>query len=797
MKKTIIIKPLLCLASLLLACGVTFSQQRPAYNPVEEDFYRIQKHYAPQKTKATAQSRTQQTRSTTSRGGLPFGIDPHVSFMGEIGSYKEWEAYNAQRAKTIAAESGVSTLASEVYVELEQGAEGSNDTRNTAEPLPNFGSGAGLNQRLAIVGSLLTDSVGEINLSFGTTNEDNGSIPLATALPLLNPLDRVVFQSVFGDGPHGAAGTGNGDVDYYRVTLNANERIEVTAFPEGNSPVRMSIVLFNENGGLEDFDFNANPFSTLNFTAANAGDYYFAMYDFGTLQQEGPLNPFVSGDGQGVGQEGTYAVAFTFLGTVDNDFYAVDLKQGDVFGIAIDARSSVQASLFLPDGSLGATTEAFAIRSEPNSPFPTVGQTSLPYVAPVSGTYTVSIANNLGAYRAELLATRPFLEESPGQRQVIYLDYTGGSFQYRDFFGTPNSPPDPFLDSIRTLSPFGDFLPNWGLENNRLNRYRISSMITREVQESLQRDFMFNQINPDFNVRIVSDYGDDRLAASLLSFLERSNTPYSRVIVGGTQAEAEFGTIGLASAIDLGNYSLADDSYVLLDLLSATEPNGVSLNFFPRAEGVPIERLIAVGVGNIVAHEAGHYLGNFHSDARNEVMNIMDEGGPIGNILGVPAGSAFGDANTMDVDFVTDVFSGRESFGGVGIDANDINTAYAMSFFPGRNTARLGNGLDGVAQNMLASLHSEYPTTAVSYPNPQAFNETSTLTFSAQMDGHAKVVLYDMQGKAVTTTFDGEISGGLPVNTTLDAQQLGLQPGFYVYKINTPLGVKNHKIMVQ
>ena len=36
---------------------------------------------------------------------------------------------------------------------------------------------------------------------------------------------------------------------------------------------------------------------------------------------------------------------------------------------------------------------------------------------------------------------------------------------------------------------------------------------------------------------------------------------------------------------------------------------------------------MGTAIGNVASHEAGHYLGNFHVDQFNAVLNLMDQGG--------------------------------------------------------------------------------------------------------------------------------------------------------------------------
>ncbi len=106
---------------------------------------------------------------------------------------------------------------------------------------------------------------------------------------------------------------------------------------------------------------------------------------------------------------------------------------------------------------------------------------------------------------------------------------------------------------------------------------------------------------------------------------------------------------------------------MLLDLLSSPDPfNGVSLNNTPRDPGSTIIDVIGRGVGEITAHEAGHYLGNWHTDQFNDQPNIMDQGGNLNfSILGLGEDGIFGTADDVDVMFGRDEFVPAEGYTGI------------------------------------------------------------------------------------------------------------------------------------
>ncbi len=131
--------------------------------------------------------------------------------------------------------------------------------------------------------------------------------------------------------------------------------------------------------------------------------------------------------------------------------------------------------------------------------------------------------------------------------------------------------------------------------------------MTAVARKRLQSELRNKDINPNFEVQIISDYGISRLGQLIPDLLEFANIPYSRVVIGGTIEESAIETIGVAQHIDIGNFELEDESLVLLDVISLPEEVGalISINLVPIAEDETKENLVATVVGNIIAHEAG------------------------------------------------------------------------------------------------------------------------------------------------------------------------------------------------
>ena len=75
-------------------------------------------------------------------------------------------------------------------------------------------------------------------------------------------------------------------------------------------------------------------------------------------------------------------------------------------------------------------------------------------------------------------------------------------------------------------------------------------------------------------------------------------------------------------------------------------------------------KFVGTALGNIVSHEAGHFVGSFHVDQFNAVLNLMDQGGNFPLLYGVGPDGIGGTADDPDVDFGQDLFNPSEGFTG-------------------------------------------------------------------------------------------------------------------------------------
>ncbi len=359
------------------------------------------------------------------------------------------------------------------------------------------------------------------------------------------------------------------------------------------------------------------------------------------------------------------------IGAGDQDFYSVVLKAGDSLGLAVNRAGALDpiVALFDETGTLvyGNDDDFFSGGLPPESQMPrTVGiRDAYAYAtAPRDGTYVFGVSAfgaTTGAYTVDVRVRRPVLETAaPGAKQRVFLDFDGATFP-ASTFGTVGPV---------TMSPLSTFLPNWGLTATDQNG--VIDAIVAQFRARLAAE-QTSGANPGTNPRMDFEILNSRDNPDTFG----ADPTVSRIVIGGTIAELGISTIGIADVIDLGNSSLNDEAVVLLDLLSAASGDPNSLNTIPRAGGRTITDLIGVGVGNIAAHEGGHIFGLQHTDQFDATGNLIDQGGNLGNTLGLGPDGIFGNADDVEVFHVPDAYVNNE--GVTGTEENRSRVAWGLT----------------------------------------------------------------------------------------------------------------------
>lgn len=342
-------------------------------------------------------------------------------------------------------------------------------------------------------------------------------------------------------------------------------------------------------------------------------------------------------------------------GAGDRDFFAVDLRAGDVLGASVAGGAS---RLVVHDAAgrevFGSSQDFTAIYS-PDSPLPGGGNAVVDFVAPSEGRYTVGVENGEGRYDVTVEAYRPGTETDPwGTVQTLFLDFDGARVN-TGIYGGPG---------VRQLSPLSAFVAGWGL--TAADEDALIDQVVATVRENMEHDLAVKGTNRRFAVRILNS----RDHADLFG-----RPDVSRVVVGGTIAESGVNTVGIAQSIDPGNFGHEETALVLLDRLSAPAGPSVSLNTYITPAS---DRTAFVGraIGNVVAHEAGHMSGSWHLDQFNDVPSLMDQGGNPKVMFAVGPDGVGGTADDIDLDFTEDVLNPSEGFTGVEDTLNRTAWAY-------------------------------------------------------------------------------------------------------------------------
>lgn len=566
--------------------------------------------------------------------------------------YHYWARYlqrmSAKQAKRAPLNKAVTPF---VYDEKEpSGQFGSNDRQANAERISGFGFGAGKTPAVRIIGQLSPPDVFVDTLA---TAEDQGAIPLATDTGIPATSQGVEVTSEIGDGPHGSAGDGSGDFDFFKVTAAAGDTIHATT---AGSDFDTLLLVYDAAGNIlaANDDANGTLQSELTFQAAQAGDYYVMVTGFLSL----PNDPFDSGSGTGSDSEGNYDLQITTGG--DTDYYAVRLHPGDVLGGTVrGAATDLVVHKFNGAPRVGSFQDASFIYPI-QSPLPGGGNAVFGYVAEQAGWYAVSTSIGDGDYRITLEVYRPGSESARrGAKQKIFLDFDGARANTAIFGG----------GGVSQLAPLSSFLGRWGLPGSRLNP--LIDRVVTTVKENIRDDLVARGLNGQVRVKVLNSRDNP-------DTFGRPNV--SRVIVGGTIAQSGVFTIGIAQSIDPGNYAHQETALVLLDTVSDPDvTNDASFNAYIQPGSNKV-RFIGTALGNIVSHETGHFVGSFHVDQFNDVLNLMDQGGNFPLLFGVGADGVGGTADDPDVDFGVDTYNPNEGFTGLEDTLN--NTAWA--FRPGQ-----------------------------------------------------------------------------------------------------------------
>ncbi|MGI9429253.1 MAG: pre-peptidase C-terminal domain-containing protein, partial [Bythopirellula sp.] len=427
----------------------------------------------------------------------------------------------------------------------------------------------------------------------------------------------------------------------------------------------------------------------------------------------------------------------------DVDYYALQLEPGDILNLAVDGAGQ-KVSLRNGSGTelISSTFNISAIYPA-TSPLLIDGNASVARVIDEAGVYYVGVTGSTGPYELNLRLFRPALEANPvGTRQSIFLDFDGETIDTSLFGNTASG----------ILDPLSNFLAGWGFSAS--DESSLIDAIVATVEENLSTDVRAQGNNGDYAASGMPGEFDIEILNSR-DHADPGNAEHvSRIVVGGTVDALGSSVIGLAQFIDPGNFETAGLAVVLLDALSsASNPN--SLNSYELDPSTSMTDFVGVTVGNIVAHEAAHLFGAYHTERFNLLPTITDRGGNLDNFTGL-VGEVWGDGDEIDVDLASDSFSFEEAFQGT---QNSLNlVSYGLS------TGMVGSPFLGPRILSVDPPAGINHATAVSTINVD-FSETldpipanhsgSYLLFEAGPNGILEDGLADDLSIGLTPTYDG------------------------------------------
>ena len=385
----------------------------------------------------------------------------------------------------------------------------------------------------------------------------------------------------------------------------------------------------------------------------------------------------------------------TFSSVLDEDYFALDLKKGDILDsrlVAVTGQrptvalldSNAQELLFAQGRFLGGTAYP------PTSPLYTDGSTTLPYVIGTTGRYYLRVADGVGSYVLNLRVQRSTFEKDPiGTKQVLYVDFDGAFTRAETLNLTALGVP---AGTLR-IPPMSRIMPQLGLTTAdapavaRNVMTRLEQKMRTSLAARSNNGFFGSTGNPgEFDIQLISSYDSPDLWGQ---------PNVSRVLVGGTQADIGLdpatGLLGIAQSVDVGNFGHEESGLVMLDILVA---DTIDPTIVPIAGNVSRSDLFAEMLSMVIAHEAGHYLGGVHQDPNNTQFGIMDQFYDPLVVSGAGPDGIFGNRDDEPLFFSVDEYSptaGVPFGGGVNDSANML--AFGMS------TGTVGGTITGAVYN--------------------------------------------------------------------------------------------------
>ncbi len=376
-----------------------------------------------------------------------------------------------------------------------------------------------------------------------------------------------------------------------------------------------------------------------------------------------------------------------FGGTLfeDVDYFAADLKAGDILDISVNGVAG-SFDVLHPNGRLWFGTETNQAAFYPaNSPLMDVGNAVGAQVVPADGRYTIRIGRSASAvpgtnsYQAALRVYRPVLEQQAiGVQQKVFLDFDGAIVTASSLQG---------LTGTLRIPSLADSLNLINLNPNEEDR--LIDRVLEELEERFRSVAQFGG-NGDFNeTGIPGQFG-----IQFLNSRDHSDPgvdPFTtRAIIGGSTADILTpDVLGISTTLDIGNFNPGDLVFLPVEFFED------SVIDIPRASSASLLDVLAARLATTIAHEVAHSFGIRHTDPLSPTASVIDTGGTAQvqlNAVGVGPDGIYGTADDVPVVFPQfDRFDPLEGYFG--------NEYVAASLAWGLATGTQGAALTGTVFN--------------------------------------------------------------------------------------------------
>jgi hypothetical protein len=288
-----------------------------------------------------------------------------------------------------------------------------------------------------------------------------------------------------------------------------------------------------------------------------------------------------------------------------------------------------------PTGS----TDPGALAPDPatGTPDPATG----PLPEATAATSPVAPAPPPGTYQADLGIFRPPANAPP---QKIVLEFGGATVEPKKFGMESAATP-----AQAKLSPLSSFMSGFGLKP--ADQPALMAKVADTFRKNMTDAMGGGQVDvTTSNAPGTSTFGQPDV---------------SRVVLGGSTKEIGISTVGISESVDPGNFVREETALVLLDRLSGPSNQPVSLTHYLPGTITEAAKIDFVGraLGNIASHEAGHFLGSWHTNAASPKHDLMAPGDVVG-AFGFGADKMGGTPDDVATHFGQDTFSPQEGFTG-------------------------------------------------------------------------------------------------------------------------------------